>query len=363
MTIPSVLFVLPVSGGGGGANSVVQEVMGLAQLGVDADIAVDAENHVPFISAYPELAQLRIAVRRYADAVELARSLEAVDVAIATTNHSIASIREARADIQARHGREPRIAYYIQDYEPLFYAPNSDKWRTAYESYAALGDATLFAKTDWLRNIVYENHAIRVHKVSPSIDHDIYYPNLGRQVANLSIVAMLRPQTPRRAPKRTLRILEMLADQLEGGVSLQVFGADLEALDAVGLGPSPRIACHGVLRRHQVPQLLRAADMFLDLSDYQAFGRTGLESMACACVPVVPILGGTAEYAVHLHNCYVVDTRSDEAIVEAVRHFSRQTEEERTEMRHNALETAANFTIIKAALSELRLFRSMMSGL
>ena len=42
----SVLFVLPSGGGGGGPNSVAQETMGLARLGVDARIGVNAPKDV-----------------------------------------------------------------------------------------------------------------------------------------------------------------------------------------------------------------------------------------------------------------------------------------------------------------------------
>src|SRR5207253_1779598 len=94
-----------------------------------------------------------------------------------------------------------KIAYYVQDYEPLFYASGSDRWTTARNSYTLIPDAVLFAKTKWLQNIVYANHGIRVAKVAPSIDHEIFYPDISRKSAPLSITAMVRPQTPRRAPK------------------------------------------------------------------------------------------------------------------------------------------------------------------
>ena len=102
--------------------------------------------------------------------------------------------------------------------------------------------------------------------------------------------------------------------------------------------------------------------MFLDVSDYQAFGRTGLESMACGAIPVVPVLGGTSEFAVHGENAYVVDTRSDDAIMEAVRHFVTLSDQDRNKMRLNAMETAADFTVEKASLSLMRLFEDIAAS-
>lgn len=362
MTSPSVLFVLPVGGGGGGAHSVVQETGGLVRLGLRSEIAVDKANYHNFLKTYPELQSLRVFVREFDGASQLGELLSQFSIAVATTNNSIFEVHSALKHLAGKDGKSPRVAYYVQDYEPLFYAPNSKAWKVAYGSYTVIPDATLFAKTDWIRNVVYDNHGVRVAKVNASIDHGVYYPDARLQRVGLSFAAMLRPQTPRRAPKRTLRILETLARELGEKATIRVFGVRSATLEASGLSLSPQIENRGVLRRQEVAELLRPTDMFLDLSDYQAFGRTGLESMACGCVPIVPLFGGTNEYAVHGHNAYVVDTRSDDAILEAARHFASLSDEERGRMRLNALETAANFTIEKASLSMMRLFENIASS-
>jgi glycosyltransferase involved in cell wall biosynthesis len=146
-----------------------------------------------------------------------------------------------------------------------------------------------------------------------------------------------------------------------GDVSLQVFGSENEELNSAGIELPSQMKNWGVLKRAEVPELLRTADLFLDLSDYQAFGRTGLEGMACGCVPIVPVLGGAREYAVHGHNAFVVDTRSDQAILDAVGTFVSMAPKVREGMRQVALEAAAEFTVAKAALSELRLFSQLVA--
>lgn len=361
MGAPDIVFVLPAAGASGGANSVVQESVGLAELGVPVRIAIDERNHELFAANYPELDAMALSVLRYASDEELAGILVSADIAVATTNESVFHVRNASALLQGRRPNRVQVAYYVQDYEPFFYAPGTPEWTRAHSSYTAVKNSALFAKTDWICNMVYENHGVRVARVEPSIDHRIFYPDLRRKNGGLTITAMLRPKTPRRAPRRTLRIMQALAAWLGESAKLQVFGTDQAELEAVGLVLPPGVENLGRLRQDEVPGVSRGTDLFLDLSDFQAFGRTGLESMACGCVPVVPVLGGSAEYAVHGRNAYVVDTRSDAAILEAVENFVKMTPQSRAAMRQSALETAAQYSIRRAALSELRLFRSLVS--
>lgn len=354
MLAPKLVFVLPANGGGGGANSVVQESIGLRRFGVPVTLAIPARNQKKFIASYPELADAGIPVSIYANAKDLKALIAGCDLVCATTNGSVRHVADALAlvDKSAR----PRTAYYVQDYEPLFYQPGSPEWDEARMSYTLLEGCTLFAKTRWLCNLVYENHGIRVSKVEPSLDHDIYYPRLANAGDQVRVLAMLRPNTPRRAPIRTLRIMEALAARYGERIGLQVFGTSDTKLQEYGITLSPLIHNHGSLLRTQVPEIMRNAELFLDLSDYQAFGRTGLESMACACIPVVPSLGGSGEYALDRVNCYAVDTRSDQQILDAVAHYICLTPAQRDQMKMAALNKASGYTVTRTVLSELALF-------
>lgn len=358
----SVMFVLPSGGGGGGSNSVAQEAMGLARLGVDVRLAVNVPNYGKFLASYPELGALKIPVLSYADGAGLAQHFASCKIVVATTNASVFDVANARVEMmKGEPTAVPKFAYYVQDYEPLFYPASSERWIKAGQSYTILKDALLFAKTNWLCDIVYANHGIKVSKVTPSIDHDVFYPDLKHRNPALVVAAMLRPATPRRAPARTIRALKEIAKKY-ANVSMQVFGVSEEELGTAGIELPPNVKNWGLLRRAEVPELLRHTDLFLDLSDYQAFGRTGLEGMACGCIPVVPVLGGTAEYALHGRNAFVVDTRSDDEILKAVDTFVSMSADVRWEMRQAAMETAAGFTITKAALSELRIFRQLAAS-
>lgn len=103
----------------------------------------------------------------------------------------------------------------------------------------------------------------------------------------------------------------------------------------------PSVKNWSVLRRAELPELLRHTALFLDLSDDQAFRRKGLKGMACGGIPVVPVLGeprstpSTAAMPLSW-----TPGRTMRAVETAVAMDS----EGRAEMRQQALETAAEFT-------------------
>ena len=69
-----------------------------------------------------------------------------------------------------------------------------------------------------------------------------------------------------------------------------------------------------VLTRDDVALLFARADLFIDASKWQAFGRTGLEAMAAGCVPLLPAGSGASEYAQHGFNSMLVDTDDAESV-------------------------------------------------
>lgn len=166
---------------------------------------------------------------------------------------------------------------------PLFVLPDNPLWQEAFDSYTLIPNMTVFAKTDWIRNVITANHGIAVEKVCPSIDHDVYYPGLDKSESQIWISAMVRPSSPRRAPDRTMRMLKNLVEIYVGRININVFGCSDEDIFNENLPRDFAHHNHGVLSRNQVSALLRKSHLFIDLSDYMAFGRTGLEAMACAC--------------------------------------------------------------------------------
>ena len=121
------------------------------------------------------------------------------------------------------------------------------------------------------------------------------------------------------------------------------------------LGASAAIDHRGLLSRDAVADLLRDADVFLDCSWYQAFGRTGLEAMSCGATAVLPRIGGATEFARDGENCLLTDTWDVETTTAAV---SRLVDDRAllARLQDEAVATAAGYSALRAALSEYALF-------
>lgn len=345
-------FVLPVGGGGGGAHSVVQEVGAMRDLGIEARILVNRRNVDSFLASYERFAWVQQGGMAVFDGgKDLSGLLAGAEVVVATTNTSAYSIADA---LPALRGQGLRPAYYVQDYEPLFYAAGSTEHAVAVASYAVLPNCTYFAKTRWLTGMVEAAHGHPTRLVIPSIDHGIYHP-VRRSSGGLRMVSvMVRPATPRRAPRRTLRMLARLASGEFGPVALTAFGCSAEDLEQAGLSLPEGVTLLGRLRQVEVADLLRETDIFLDLSDYQAFGRTAAEAMACGTVVLAPSLGGAADFITDGVSGFLAPTTDDAAVAGAIRRILSLSEAELRSIRLAALEAVAGFTPVRAAISELR---------
>lgn len=348
--LPSVLFLLPVRGGGGGAHSVVQEAAGMRKLGTKAAVAIESRFAEEFRRQYPNwFADDLFFV--YDDPAMLTQFAGEFDVAVATVYFSL---RQLRQIVRALPNVLP--AYYVQDYEPRFFSSFSRHRREALRSYGSLPGMVHFAKTDWIRNQVTRRHGVEMHSVAPSLDHGIFFPFQRRSPdGRMRIAAMIRPSTPYRGALRTLRVLREL-QRRHGDIELHYFGtSDDECRELAFEGVSAE-HWHGRLTREAVAELLRASDVFVDLSDYQAFGRTGLEAMACGAAVVLPVEGGVQEYAAHDENALLVDTNDETACLGAVERLLTDGNL-RTRLVAAGLRTASRYSIEIAARSELELFQ------
>jgi Glycosyl transferases group 1 len=355
---PSVAYLLPglPPEGSGGSHSLVQEARGLRALGAGASICVPAEslqtatalygNDDDLFATYPgDSAALGLSDSSVLDAVGHA------DVVVATEYPSV--------DLLARLARERSqivCAYYVQDYEPLFALPQSTRSDRALLSYRAIPHQLLFAKTHWLGHVVRELHGVPVAKVRPSLDRALFHAR-GRLESTgvLRVAAMIRPRTPRRRPAATLDALAAIDGALGEGAELLTFGCDEDSFAQLERHAVPGIAHLGLLSRREVSELMRRCDVFLDASAYQAFGRTGLEAMACGAVPVLPALGGVREYAVHDHNALILASGDPETVAGAVIDLARDAPRLRALRRAGVL-AAQDFSIERAARSQLDLF-------
>lgn len=346
----SIAFVLPGlgAGGSGGSHSIYQEAKGLRRLGASCRILLAEHAWERALAAYDDAEEV---FAPFTDVDDLAEKTAAADVVSATHFKSVALVAGLR-----RRRDDFLLAYYVQDYEPFFLSGDSPDLREARESYEALPGCLLFAKTHWLCNIVADRHGLPVAKVEPSLDTELF--QAGDRAPGggpLRVAAMMRPRTPRRQPTATCTVLETLCRRLGGDVEVTTFGCSQAELER--LTPSKRLLAghRGLLSRQQVAELLRGCDIFLDMSLYQAFGRTALEAMACGCTAVVPRLGGVWEFAVEGVNARAVDALRPDEAVEAIADLVADRERLR-EMQDAARRTAERYSIDRAALSEYLVF-------
>ena len=340
-----VLFLLPVGGGGGGAHSVVQEVTEMRRMGIHARVAVKQEHLQGYRKNYSDIPNAEETFFAFDDS-SLVSMAEDFDIVVGTIYTSMKLVKRIV-------GVHPHIlpAYYVQDYEPMFFQAGTPRWREARESYTLVPGAFLFAKTHWIIDEVKRNHGLDVYKVQPSINHDVYKPAPRIGDGRLHVTAMIRPQTPYRGAARTMRLLGRLHREMGDSLRIHIFGCGSDHPDFLSLERNFPFHNYGPLIRPQVASLLGNSDLFIDLSDYQAFGRTGLEAMACGCAAVVPGVGGANEYAVHDQTCLVVDTSDEEQLFRLVRalcvnrpHLQR--------LQRAGLSCAARYSVHNAAVSE-----------
>jgi glycosyltransferase involved in cell wall biosynthesis len=353
-----ILFLLPCKGYGGGIHSVIQEALGLKRIGIRARVVIRHLHLSHYLEIYKEVDDIRDLLvpidmddkLEPKNVNELIEACSAYNVIVATIYSSIKLLRDIYAYL-------PDVvpAYYIQDYEPFFSPPGTIEHQEALASYSLIPDIIAFAKTDWLVETVNKRHRLVVNRVSPSIDHSVYKPRFESfSPSSCHVVsAMIRPATPRRGAQRTMSFLRDLHSVMKQKIQIELFGCEETDPSFQKLTRNFPYVNHGRIRREEVASILARSTMFLDLSDYQAFGRTGLEAMASGCIPVLPNEGGVHEYAKHMHNSLIIDTRRANEFVDLVVDTLGDTYSIQS-MRINGVFTASRYSIIGASISILK---------
>ncbi|MEJ5366489.1 MAG: glycosyltransferase [Desulfosoma sp.] len=285
----------------GGVLSVIQIVNELILMGIEAKIAALFED--PAVYDWTRMYGRPMIFRNFE---ELVSELPPTDIAVATLWTTAEPVRELVLQGRAKEG-----VYFLQDYEPWFF-PESDRpsREKVLQTYKCFRHHIV--KSDWLAHML-ARHGCRPRKIRLGMDLSMFYPrDILRQ--RPKVLAMARPRTRRRGFPRLVKALSML-HRARPDVEIVLFGDRF--LSSYGL-PFPYRDEGIVVNQNRLAHIYSEADVFLDASDFQGFGRCALEAMACGTACVLTEVGGVSEYARHGENCLLVRPGEPSGMVEAI---------------------------------------------
>jgi glycosyltransferase involved in cell wall biosynthesis len=264
------------------------------------------------------------------------------DVIVATLYLSTFWIKRSLSFFQLT----PKLAYYVQDYEPWFFQNSSDEHEKAIRSYDENPTWTFLTKTKWCTEILNEKHKIISHNLGPSYDSANYFPGntWSRYKNKPSISLMVRHESPRRNPVGTIEMANKISQTFGSNLDVIVFG------DQNRQGLLDTVDHRGILTSIEVAKLYRSTDFFLDLSNYQAMGLTTIEAMASGVIPISTSPGGVSELFEHeVSGFYFPNSNWNEKILELLSEFVERPPDF-DEVSRNAIANVTRFIPEHSAL-------------
>lgn len=285
----------------GGVLSVIQLVNELIRLGVEARIVALSED--PAIYHWTRLFTRPIIFR---SPEELMDNFPQSDIAVATLWNTAPWIAEL-----VKRGRVQTSVYFLQDYEVWFFPKEDQSARQQVkDSYRLLENKIV--KSEWLQSRLATD-GFSAKKIQLGMDLALFYPRTVK-LSCPTVLAMARPRTPRRGFQATIAALAQVKQAMPE-VEVVLFGDRFLSSQKI---PFPYRDAGVVADQNQLAELYSAADVFLDGSDFQGFGRCALEAMACGTACVLTEVGGVAEYARDHENCLLVPPKQPEAFSQAI---------------------------------------------
>jgi O-antigen biosynthesis protein len=329
-----VVFLLPILEAGGGGNVVINEALAMQKMGVNVSLINWTRFREPFERTHPGLSLPMIYVD-HEDQVPA--HCDNADAVIATANFTVDWLAPLAE-------RAPKLAYYIQDFEPYFYIEKlacktwfwrfpwlrrrlagyffrtNPDFRRAWLSYLRIPGLLRFTKTAWNQRELRYQTGLDCTPVGISCALDTFYPTCDNAHENggVRISAMIRPSSGRRAAARTMRVLGKIQQHYRERVSITLFGAWEN--DPLFQALPRDFVYHNreLLNSQEVAVLFNDSDIFVDFSHFQAMGLTALEAMACRTAVIVPRTGGADSFARHNENAVVIDAACESRCYEAL---------------------------------------------
>jgi glycosyltransferase involved in cell wall biosynthesis len=326
----------------GGVISICQLAREMMLAGHDVTFVTEARE------IEPERLNLWLQPIVYRDRRHLVEAFPESDVVVAT--FWVTAHRYLRA-LRERHTFVP--VYFIQDYESWFY-PDEDVLhrRNVIHSYANAEHHVV--KSRWLKDMV-DRHGYDCDIVPIGLDLGVFYPRSGRRPSRPRVVSVAKPgpEGARRGFAESIEAFRRVHES-RPDVELVFYGAEDERMppmpfEYTNVGP--------IVDQNRVADLLSSADVLLDASLWQGFGRPGLEAMACGTVPVLTSVGGLSEYARDEENCMLVPPGDPAAAAAAILRLIDDPARYRR-LAACGVETAARFSHVVEAERHLELYRT-----
>lgn len=283
----------------GGVLSVVQLVNELILLGVEARIVT--------LYQYPEIKSWKFYFTPivFKNERELISGFPESDIVVATHWTTAPWVAKILAT-----GKAKTSVYFLQDYESWFFPESDNESRVKVKDTYAMIDHKI-VKSSWLQDMI-QNDGYQSKKIWLGMDLDVFYPRDIIRNSKPVILAMARPRTPRRGFGTLIDALSIVKNNLYD-VDIVLFGDDLSSqtipFDFIGKGV--------ISNQDQLAELYSSADIFIDASDFQGFGRTALEAMACHTACILTNVGGVNEYAKDEYNCLLLPPKQHEKVAHA----------------------------------------------
>ncbi len=338
-----VTYLLPGLGISGGMLSVVQLANELILLGIEARI-VTLSIQKQEVSQWKFLSEPIVLRTRE----ELLENFPESDLAVATFWTTAPWVREL---VQA--GRAKVGAYFLQDYESWFYPESDRHTREKVKATYDLIDSKI-VKSDWLQELL-AGDGYQTHKITLGMDLSTFYQRDTSKSDRPKVIAMARPTTPRRGFIHVIEALRLLQEAIPeteiilfGDENLKNHHIPFEFKNLGIVSDQDRLA-----------QFYSSADIFLDGSNFQGFGRPALEAMACGAACVLTNVGGVKEYAIHRENCLLVPPKQPEAFAEAMAEILTNKSLKQS-LVENGLKTVQNYCHKREARETLSYFQQLL---
>jgi GT2 family glycosyltransferase/glycosyltransferase involved in cell wall biosynthesis len=337
-----IIYVLPAIALYGGVVSVLQLVNRLVSEGIDANVVTYGPVDEQVYRMFP----LYFRPYVFESKESMLEHFPKCGLIVATsweTVYPTMILKQLRPEIE--------LAYFVQDFEPDFYGSERSELRALAEKTYSLIPRQI-VKSQWLKNKLLE-YGGDISLIPLGLNLDFFHDQ--GKPRTVDIIGMARPTSARRNFPMLKEIFEEI-HTIRPDIKLGLYGRDYDT----GRLNFPVTDFGEIKTMSEMAKVLNQAQILLDCSTFQGFGRPGLEAMACGTVGVLTHAGGIVEYAKHEYNCFLADPYNKE---DMVRKLITLVDDDRTRKRfiENGYKTSQKYSHILEGKSTYNVFQQYLS--